>query len=78
MGMLFLTLNKADIRFAERKLVWRIYMAAEALPMTRRIEIIDKKEFAAAALNADDKTFVVHIAALAEPTTIPIYPSCQT
>ena len=45
--------------------------------MTKRVEIIDKKEFAAAALNVANKTFVVHIAALAEPTTMPIYPSCQ-
>ena len=41
------------------------------------MEIIDKREFAAAALNADDETFVVHVAALAEPTTMPIHPSCQ-
>ena len=41
------------------------------------MEIIDKKEFTAAALNGDDETFVVHVAALAEPTTMPIYPSCQ-
>ena len=52
-------------------------MATETLPTTRRVEIIDKKEFAAAALNADDETFVVHVAALAEPTTMPIHPSCQ-
>ena len=75
--MLFLTLNKADIRFAEQELVWRTYMAAEALPTTRRVEIIDKREFAAAALNIDDETFVVHVAALVEPTTMPIYPSRQ-
>ena len=30
-----------------------------------------------ATLNADNKTFVVHIAALAEPTTMPIHPFCQ-
>ena len=77
LGMLFLTFSKADIRFAERELVWRTYTAAEALPTTRRVKIIDKWEFAAAALNADDEIFVVHIAALAEPTTIPIYPSYQ-
>ena len=77
LGMLFLTLSKADIRFAERELVWRTYTAAEALPTTRRVEIIDKREFAAAALNADDETFVVHVAALAEPTTMPIHPSRQ-
>ena len=75
--MLFLTFSKADIRFAEQELVWRTYTAAEALPTTRRVEIIDKREFAAAALNADDETFVVHVAALAEPTTMPIHPSRQ-
>ena len=64
LGMLFLTLSNADIQFAERRLVWRTYSAAEALPTTRRIEIIGKKEFAAAALNEEDETFVVHMAAL--------------
>ena len=41
------------------------------------MEIIDKREFAAAALNADNETFVMHVAALAEPTIMPIYSSCQ-
>ena len=75
--MFSLTVSKANIRFAERKLVWRTYMAVEALLTTRRVEIIDKKEIAVAALNVDDKTFVVHVTALAEPTTMLIYPSCQ-
>ena len=75
LGMLFLTFSKADIRFMERELVWKTYMAAEVLLMTRRVKIIDKREFAVAALNADDETFVVHVAALAKPTTMPIYPS---
>ena len=52
-------------------------MAAEALPTTQRVEIIDKREFIAAALNVDSEIFVLHVAALAEPTTIPIYLSCQ-
>ena len=52
-------------------------MAAEVLLTTRRVEIIDKREFAAAALNVDNETFVVHVAALAEPTTMPIHPFCQ-
>ena len=75
--MSFLTLSKADIRFMERELVWRTYTAAEALPMIRRIEIINKKEFAVAVLNADDKTFMVYIVALVELTTMLIYPSRQ-
>ena len=41
------------------------------------MEIIDKREFAAAALNVDDEIFVVHVAALAALTTIPINPSWQ-
>ena len=45
--------------------------------MTKRVEIIDKGEFAAVALNADDETFVVHVVALAKPTTIPIHPFYQ-
>ena len=51
-------------------------MAAKVIPIIRKVEIIDKREFAAVALNADNKIFVVHIASLVEPTTIPIYPSC--
>ena len=77
MGMFFLTLSKADIRFAKLKLVWKTYTAAEALSTTKRVEIIDKKEFAAAALNADNETSIIHVSALAEPTTMPIYSSCQ-
>ena len=64
LGMLFLTFSNANIWFAERELVWRTYSTAEALPTTQRVEIIGKKEFAAAALNKEDETFVVHMAAL--------------
>lgn len=63
LGMLFLTLGNANIRFAERKLVWKTYSAAETLPITQRMEIIDKKEFVTAALNEDNETFVVYMAA---------------
>ena len=45
--------------------------------MTRRVKIIKKREFASVALSANDKTFVVYIVALEEPTTMPIYPFCQ-
>ena len=75
--MSFLTLSKANIWFAEQELVRKSYTAAKALSTTRRVEIIDKREFMAAALNADNETFVVYIAALTELTTMPIHPSCQ-
>ena len=62
--MPFLTLGNADMWFAERKLVWRTYSAAEALPITQRVKIIDKQEFATVALNKNNETFVVYMAAL--------------
>ena len=77
MRMPFLTLSKADIWFTEWQLVWKTYMAAEALPMTTRVEIIDKIEFVAAVLNEENKIFVMYVVALVEPTTMPIYTSCQ-
>lgn len=48
--MLFLTLSSADIRFAERKLVWRRYAAEKPLSTSGGIEIID--QFATAAFRA--------------------------
>ena len=41
------------------------------------MKIIDKTEFVAAALNADGKTFVMHVAALKKPTIMLIYPFRQ-
>ena len=62
--MPFLTFGSADLRFAEKELVWRIYTAAESLPTTMRVELFGAKEFAAAALGVDDEAFVVHVASL--------------
>ena len=42
LGIFFLTFSKADIRFVEGELFWRTYIATEALPMTRRVKIINK------------------------------------
>ena len=71
LGMPFLTLSNADIRFAEGELTWRTYTPAEALPTTKRVQIIDRKEFAKAALDPNQEAFVVHVATLtAEPMTI--------
>ena len=64
LGMPFLILNNVDIQFAEKKLTWRLYTAAEVLPTIKRVELINKKEFAKAALDAESKTFIVHISAL--------------
>ena len=62
--MLFLTLSSADIRFAEKELVWKTNTAAEALPTTKRVDLFSAKEFAAAALGVDDEASVVRVASL--------------
>ncbi len=64
LGMLFLTMSNADVDFQARNLQWRSYTTGDILPTTRRVELIEKKEFAAAALNPEHEAFVVHIAAL--------------
>lgn len=68
-GMSSITLSIADLRFAVGELVWRSNRVAEALPMTRREEIIDRREFVAVGLNKDDETFVVYISAIMGATT---------
>ena len=65
--MLFLTFSNANIEFAEKELTWRSYIAVEALPTTKQVKLIDKKEFAKTALDEKFKTFVMYVAALKAP-----------
>ena len=59
--ILFFTLSGADVDFLSRELWWRIYIIKEALPTTRRVELVGKKEFVAAALDPKHKTYVVYV-----------------
>ena len=73
--MLFLTFGNVDIQFAEKELTWRSYTTAEALPITKQMEFIDRREFAKAALDEEFETFLVHVIALKAPLTeMTIYP----
>ena len=75
LGMPFLTLSGADVDFSGRELRWKTYTAEEALPTTRRVELVGKKEFAAAALDPESETFVVHVASLSSdalPSSSPL------
>ena len=60
----FLTLSNADIDFLGRELRWRTYTTEEALPTTRHIKLIGKKQFVTTALDLEHKTFVFYIASL--------------
>ena len=51
LGISFLILSNADIDFSGRELQWRTYITKEALPTTRRVKLVGKKEFAATALD---------------------------
>ena len=64
LGMLFLAFSNADIQFDTESFTWRSFSAAEALPTTRWVELINKHEFDKAALDKNSETFVVHVAAL--------------
>ena len=64
LDMPFLTLSNADVQFIEKELTWRSYTTAKALPTTKRVELINKKEFAKAALNKNSETFVVYVTSL--------------
>ncbi len=70
--MPFLSLSNADVEFAELgKLTWRSYIAADALPTTSWVELIDKREFTKAALDENSETFVMHVATLVAMTIHP-------
>ncbi len=52
-----------------------MYIAVEALPITSRVKLIDKREFAKAAMDGNPETFVVYVAALEVPIAMLIHPS---
>ena len=72
LGMLFFTLSNVDIKFAQKEFIWRFYTAAAALPTTKRVKIIDKKEFAKVALDEHVEAYIVPVIFL---LTIAIYPA---
>ena len=77
LGMAFLTLSGADDDFSGQELWWKTYTTKKALSTTRRIELVGKKEFAAATLNPEHRNYVIYVASLSS-TLLPflnIYPS---
>ena len=83
LGIPFLILSGADVDFSGRELRWKTYTAKEILLTTRCIELVGKKEFAAAALDPESETFVVHVASLssdASPSFSPldVHPSWRS
>ena len=64
LGIVFLTLSNANVEFAKKELIWRIYTTKEALPFTSQVKIIDRKKFAKAALDENVENFVMYVNSL--------------
>lgn len=68
-GMLSLTLSNVEVNFTNWELRWRFYNTAEILPITERVELIGKEEFAAATLDPEKEIFIVYVSALASSSS---------
>ena len=77
LGMPFLTLSGADIDFSGRELWWKTYTTKEVFLTIRRIELVGKKEFAAAVFNPEYETYIVYVAFLSSTplASLDIHPS---
>ena len=83
LGIFFLILSGTDVDFSGWELQWRTYTTEEALPTTRCIELVGKKKFAAAALDLEYKTYVVHVGsvssdALPSSSLLDVHPFWRT
>ena len=70
LGMPFLILSSADVDFSGRELGWRTYTIKEALSTTRRVKLVEKNEFTAAALDSKHEINVVHIVSFSSTSLV--------
>ena len=63
-GMSFLTLSGANVDFLGWEFRWKTCTIKEALLTIRYIELVRKKEFAAATLDPKYETLVIHVTSL--------------
>ncbi len=76
--MSFLTISNADVDFQAQALQWKSYTTGDVSPTTRRVELIEKKEFAATTLDLEHEAFVVHVAAFSVDLGDGVHPSKKT
>lgn len=69
----YYTFSNADISFLKKEIAQKNYTTCKVLRTIKKIELIDKKEFAKAALDKNFKAFVVHIEAPSKLAEIAIY-----
>ena len=79
-GMPFLTLSIADVDFPKKELWWKFYTIEEAFPIIKRVELVGKKEFVAAAFNPGYEIFIIYVAflkSLSNTQKGDVYPFCR-
>ena len=62
LGMSFLKISNVDMSFGEETLMWKSYTINKVLPIIEQVQLINPKEFVITALDADNKTFIMHMA----------------
>lgn len=62
--MPFFSFNNVNLQFSTKKLIWRTYIAAEAILIVKQVKLIDKHKFVKAVLDENPETFVMHITIL--------------
>ena len=60
--MFYLKISNKKMLFNKKTLMWKFYTTNKALLITKKIQIINPKEFFEALLDVNSKTFVIHVA----------------
>ena len=61
LGIFFLKFSNMNMSFNEETFTWRTYTTNKALPTTKQVQIINKKDFIIAALDTNNEMFIVHM-----------------
>lgn len=66
-GMLFFTLNNANVNFAKKEFWQRFYTIEKAFPIIKQVQLIRKKKFTAFIFDLRNKTFIINVIFLNSP-----------
>ena len=59
--MFFLKISNANVLFREKTFIWKFYTTNKALLIIKQVQLVNQKKFVLAALDVDNKTFVIHM-----------------
>ena len=57
--ILFFKLSNADMLFDHKIFIWRFYIANKASVTSKKVQIINSKEFVIVVLNIDSEMFII-------------------